>query len=169
MPDSDELKRRLERLNRYDPPPPSRTTRRLRRCRDRTIARLLPESFPGLLLRLLPLHVTVARRSVCLEGPDEPLSRNKHLVHRELKGHFVNLRRPRGTTQLAHELERRGPDLFVGCRRIKVRKSSDISTMEICGIGGIGGIGFRQRAPGDQVLLCCTVEGTTTLPRPATR
>jgi hypothetical protein len=36
-------------------------------------------------------------------------------------------------------------------------------------IGGIGGIGFRQRAPGDQVLLCCTVEGTTTLPRPATR
>src|SRR4051812_10062744 len=71
--------------------------------------------------------LAVARRCVDLQRSDQPARRFRHLVDGAVECRLVGARRPRGATELAHELQRRRADLVLGGRRLEVRQRLDVA------------------------------------------
>src|SRR5688500_6718402 len=77
--------------------------------------------------RLRGLDVAIARRRRGDQGVEQLVSHRGGLVDRALEGRLVRLRRLVEAGELAHELERRGPDLVIGDRRIEVEERLDVA------------------------------------------
>jgi hypothetical protein len=79
-------------------------------------------------VRLAPLLVPVPRRRFGVQRMDQAMGGRGNLIHRAIERLFVLLRRPRCPAQLAHELERRRPDLVIRRGRLEVRERLDVAT-----------------------------------------
>jgi hypothetical protein len=59
---------------------------------------------------------------------DQAMSGAGDVVHGLIEHGFVQARRPGRTAELAHELQRRGPNLLVARRGLEVRERLDVAT-----------------------------------------
>src|SRR5262245_30578950 len=107
----------------------SRTTRR--ECRASStkgpLARPLLETFGGACPGARRPFFPVTRRGGRHKRVDQPSRNSRDIIHRAVERHLVCLRRLRESRQLTDELNRRGANLLVSRRRIKVEERFDVS------------------------------------------
>src|ERR1051325_9456921 len=91
--------------------------------------RLAPsgESLERALLRFTHLDLAVAWRRAGLERMNQFVGGGRDFVDCFVERFFIQTRRLRRSTQLAHELQRRRAHFIVGCRRFKVGERLDVS------------------------------------------
>src|SRR5690349_22043987 len=89
---------------------------------------LLRETLGCLRNCLGPDGFAISRRRNSYERMNQGPSCLSHLLHGQIKRHFVGLGWLGEATELAHELKRRRLNLFVSRRRLEVEQSLDVST-----------------------------------------
>src|SRR5690349_14863718 len=74
------------------------------------------------------LHITIARRRVCVQRANQSLGSGRDFFDGLIEYLFVRVGWLRRAAQLANKLQRGGANLVVGRGRSKVRQRFDVST-----------------------------------------
>ena len=86
----------------------------------------------GSLSGLPRFNLTIARRRIRDQGIEQFPRNTRHLVEGCIERNFVSPGWLAETAQLSHKLQRRGPNLLVGRRRLKVMQRFNISAHIFC-------------------------------------
>src|SRR5690606_3763893 len=107
------------------------------RDEQRRASSLPPEAQARAFACLLRLDLAIARSGARDERSDQATRRCRHFIDRAIERFFVRLRRFIESAQLAYELQRCGPNLDFGGRRVEVEERLDVSAHRTQAVRGI--------------------------------
>src|SRR5262245_40735074 len=114
------------------------------------IRRVSRKSLASARPRLLGLDLAIACGRVGLQGEQEFSCCGGDFVDRTIERRGIRLRRPVEAGKLAHELQRRGADFLLGCRRVEIEQCLDVAAH------GVSSLAHKSSKPRHALAILAT-------------